>query len=359
MEKNIITAPVSISNVKETLGESSNSLGNLCISDRVNMWAKYKPVRLAEFSTVGNSQWYRGDDLDCGIQVISNYGSVISMVADAKEDKIENWIYKKPRGGEKEPFRLGDFNKYYHNSQTPLVWGGQTETGITNAYATIYFDSQGSSDVELTFNDIYLNGNSFGDLYFGIAIYNDSNQFVGCQTQPFRQTNNFGVTNIFIAGSNITGSYRVIPFFSTTPVNTTGAILGTIYPLPFALGNVINVINQPVRYKIDAAAFWNTNKLNELCYTFSIQNRTGGDISTGEIYIDLLAEDKFTLLNREILPSVIIGSNQNYPLVSTLFRKELPYDIVENSKYFQVSIVNLGGLSSIKVGIGMGDPETT
>ena len=42
----IIQAPVSIADVKTALGETSNDLAALCRSDKINMWAKFKPVEL-------------------------------------------------------------------------------------------------------------------------------------------------------------------------------------------------------------------------------------------------------------------------------------------------------------------------
>ena len=42
----IIQAPVSIADVKTVLGETSNDFATLCRSDKINMWAKFKPVEL-------------------------------------------------------------------------------------------------------------------------------------------------------------------------------------------------------------------------------------------------------------------------------------------------------------------------
>ena len=42
----IITAPVSIEDIKEILNESSNDIATLCKSSNINMWSKYKPVNL-------------------------------------------------------------------------------------------------------------------------------------------------------------------------------------------------------------------------------------------------------------------------------------------------------------------------
>ncbi len=43
-ETGIISAPVSIDDVKQALGESSNDLATLCKSENINIWSKYKPI---------------------------------------------------------------------------------------------------------------------------------------------------------------------------------------------------------------------------------------------------------------------------------------------------------------------------
>ena len=45
-ETGIISAPVSIDDVKQALGESSNDLATLCKSVNLNPYSKYKPVNL-------------------------------------------------------------------------------------------------------------------------------------------------------------------------------------------------------------------------------------------------------------------------------------------------------------------------
>ena len=42
----IITAPVNIEDVKKVLNEDSNDIATLCKSNNINMWSKYKPVKL-------------------------------------------------------------------------------------------------------------------------------------------------------------------------------------------------------------------------------------------------------------------------------------------------------------------------
>ncbi|MBV3431255.1 hypothetical protein KSW92_17410, partial [Prevotella copri] len=43
-ENGIISAPVSIDDLKRALGESSNDVATLCKSENINIWSKYKPI---------------------------------------------------------------------------------------------------------------------------------------------------------------------------------------------------------------------------------------------------------------------------------------------------------------------------
>ena len=80
----IIQAPVTIADVKTVLGETNNDLAALCRSDKINMWAKYKPVELNkpftsdEFDFTNNhwrdnATWFKGADFEgvgiCGIKI--------------------------------------------------------------------------------------------------------------------------------------------------------------------------------------------------------------------------------------------------------------------------------------------------
>ena len=47
-ETGIISAPVSIDDVKQALGESSNDLATLCKSDGIVPWSKYKPIAYSQ-----------------------------------------------------------------------------------------------------------------------------------------------------------------------------------------------------------------------------------------------------------------------------------------------------------------------
>ena len=165
---NVITAPVSIYDVQRCLGLSSNDVGTLCASERIKRWAKFKPVNIG--GTYGGStyintypllnastkrwneslsfQWWRDTNRHNNL---SRYGiiPVIATSASALYTKYAEggeWLYYPPMGGSNYPYRLIDFNQYYHNAPEPagLEIGNFTKN-ITGSW-TISFALPSSQD---------------------------------------------------------------------------------------------------------------------------------------------------------------------------------------------------------------------
>lgn len=126
---------ISTTLVKNILGESTTDVGDLCTSNNVNMWAKYKPVSLPYADWLGNPYWHQGSNGMCGLSIpfiqleepdyyewnVLNYLQIRSNLLAIC---ALNWGYDKPTGGADSPFRLGDFRKYEHTSKKfmmPLV----------------------------------------------------------------------------------------------------------------------------------------------------------------------------------------------------------------------------------------------
>ena len=63
------TTDISTTKVRNALGESSNDVGTLCKSNKINKFAKYKPVIYPANSTAGVANWWRSADNNCGIYV--------------------------------------------------------------------------------------------------------------------------------------------------------------------------------------------------------------------------------------------------------------------------------------------------
>lgn len=146
-ENGIISAPVSIDDVKRALGESSNDLATLCKSENINIWSKYKPI-----SCKGEFKEYpiREDSEEivissyskytcvvrCGMNIPmdtyknlrNNYGGegfaikgcynihmdnvygIVGAIHDNTSTRVSGKHF--PKGGANSPYRLSDFRNY-------------------------------------------------------------------------------------------------------------------------------------------------------------------------------------------------------------------------------------------------------
>lgn len=141
-ENGIISAPVSIDDVKQALGESSNDLATLCKSENINIWSKYKPI-----SCKGDFKEYpiREDSDEVVTSSYSKYTCVVRCGMNIPMDTYKNLRYNYggegfaingcynfymdnvygrvggihgvsgkhfPKGGANSPYRLSDFRNY-------------------------------------------------------------------------------------------------------------------------------------------------------------------------------------------------------------------------------------------------------
>lgn len=218
VSNNIISAPVSIADVKSCIGLASNDLGTLCVSTYVKKWAMYKPVSLALVDTLtgqwnasNNSwltaaTWYIGNN---GTSDIYRYGMRFPMMAsngtiynnsgtivvnttstyisrqatagffyDLANGNLR-WTRQLPSGGANSPYRLQDFAGYCHTAVCPLPFTWTQSHTVTTAGAFNYnldINTQVLGGLELS--DIkpapaYQNNlASLNDMYVGVLFYN-------------------------------------------------------------------------------------------------------------------------------------------------------------------------------------------
>lgn len=202
-----ITAPVSISDVRQVLNVSYDDLGLLCLSPAINKWAKYKPVGKAKLFTndelnsdktwASSSTWWKGNadvevipagtvfhaaqDLTnmspaawitiCGIKYLgfTNKIDIVRLFNPAANHWVvqmgglfgNNYTHVPPGGGSTEPFRLTDFNQYWHNAYLGLYPDWRTAEGTArinkNASNPTYECSIISQDAGTTlgFSDVF------------------------------------------------------------------------------------------------------------------------------------------------------------------------------------------------------------
>lgn len=193
----IISAPVSIDDVKQALGESSNDLATLCKSENINIWSKYKPI-----SCKGEFKEYPiREDSDekatssyskftcvvrCGMNIPmdtyknlrNNYGGegfAINCCRNLYADNIyghngsisvdrTTMVSGKhfPKGGANSPYRLSDFRNYNSKAEenrclTSLPQSRTVEVYYSSTYkfnCVLYMDTNVDNNTNLTMDDI-------------------------------------------------------------------------------------------------------------------------------------------------------------------------------------------------------------
>lgn len=113
----VIKAPVNISDVRGILGTNSGQVYDLCISDKIKMWAKHKPVSYPKVGVLTDSEF---ESIDYGLEPTVSPQSNPRYIEDAY------WKYSPPTGGINSPYRLHDFDGYDHKALYPPIWGKET-----------------------------------------------------------------------------------------------------------------------------------------------------------------------------------------------------------------------------------------
>lgn len=193
----IISAPVSIDDVKQALGESSNDLATLCTSENINIWSKYKPIsckgdfkeypiREDSEETVTSSYSYYNCAVRCGMNIpidtyrnlYNNYGGE-GFAINACENLYKDNVYGRngsirdntstsvsgkhfPKGGANSPYRLSDFRNYNAKAknngfQTSLPQFHNVEiyhSSTPKFNCVLYMNTSVDNNTNLTMDDI-------------------------------------------------------------------------------------------------------------------------------------------------------------------------------------------------------------
>lgn len=196
-ETGIISAPVSIDDVKRVLGESSNDLATLCKSENINIWSKYKPI-----SCKGEFKEYpiREDSDEKATSSYSNYACVVRCGMNIPIDTYKNLRYNYggegfainaceffyldnvygangrihdnittsvsgkhfPKGGANSPYRLSDFRNYNSKAKSnifltslPILTSVEIYYSSTpKLNCVLYMNANVGTNTNLTMDDI-------------------------------------------------------------------------------------------------------------------------------------------------------------------------------------------------------------
>jgi hypothetical protein len=177
----IITAPVSIDDVKTILGIASNDLATLCQSTKINMWARFKPVNYPSVIPLVDYQWI---DCNFGIKNIPVWSSVKAMLSWIDNPSVENapgnlaynatmYQYDGPKGGMSSPYRLSDFLNYFHGSKSPIgpCLSNSVDEAKDNTFQ-ISFDQakHDTGHLQVRLSDLSNEHINFNQCYFGLAF---------------------------------------------------------------------------------------------------------------------------------------------------------------------------------------------
>lgn len=282
-ETGIISAPVSIDDVKRALGESSNDLATLCKSENINMWAKYKPTC---YPSSFPDDWYKARDGNYGISVpiYSNLESLYNAYfIDGDKDHDNGYSYERPSGGSAEPYRLGDF-RGYNNKATSPIYGffvtpkATTTSGVSGSCGFRVNPPTGEDD-KVNLGDIGITK----DCYFGFALFKEG-KHVYFRTESNPVSNGNFQVQIGGNGSNLaTGTYVAIPFLSTAKYdnsNIPNFVVGRWYPIPTTVPNQVIIETNQDSYLLDL-------QLSYYPSTKEVELKNVGSRTYKKIYIDI------------------------------------------------------------------------
>lgn len=247
----IIQAPVTIADVKTTLGETSNDLATLCKSDKINMWAKYKPVELNkpftsdEFDFTNNhwrdnATWFKGADFEgvgiCGIKIA--HSSTLQSLTELYDKGLGNWERVKVGSTFACPYRLSDFVGYKHAAtapfKRPFVASKTNENG--SVFATMMIKNLDTEN-ELTLQEF----GKLSEAYLGLALKDAAGRLVYFMTTD-KPLKNGGI-NVEIQGIAFApGNYKAYLFLcSSVLALNKPPVQATYYTIPDFKPSVVNI----------------------------------------------------------------------------------------------------------------------
>ena len=289
----MITAPVVMpTDIAAVLNISGTDLEANCKSSVINMWAKKKPEGVAsglQTMPIGILTDSMRALNGYGIRTLyqNGYGSLSGLVSDLRNNSVRALFeYIKPSGGINSPYRLTDFNGYYHAASQP-IWApyNPTDTLRVNGDGTLqlyYYTNVNGSDQELGLKDLRFTQdmNTFASYYFGILMWDGSNYYAATQSSPmgssWREGLDVTLSGVPVPSGSYTYTYHIIPFFATLPIsNQSASFSGTIFPMTFAQSE-IKVGSAASLVSISTYVYVWSNDLSTLRLKWNVGNTTTG-----------------------------------------------------------------------------------
>lgn len=263
---------VSFADVQKVLGTGKYYENELCTHPNINMWSKFKPVRkniidtTGQLTTSGNriiwntavsNPWWKGTDDNYGlnynnakVQVPNRQTGMESALSDLAaliDGDMNGWSYDRPTGGESAPYRIWDFNQYWHNAPNPVnqldMDDVMASEGSEYFVAVVPQDPDSTSPIA---SRVYITPLDLASFHLGFAIFkgsapiawvtdtatwygvgiNNSDASDGIQSR--------GDTEVYTKLKD-NGEYMVLPFYSNVSIpqpTSSGSPRGNYSSLP-------------------------------------------------------------------------------------------------------------------------------
>lgn len=216
-QSGIISAPVSINDVQTVLGTSQNGdLGSLILNGNINKWSKKKPVPHSNLFASnppdkgGDSVWYKAGTFGLDIRKATSITDLIN-----NQHTLSQYNYNRPTGGVNSPFRLLDFNGYYHLAEHPITVFDSMDTGYTTGTTPrtpIVVALRSVSDYNFSILDLP----DYKDYYFGAVLYRSSTQYRWITSENTVSYEDLASAQILIPTTNLAiGTWYIYPFLSS------------------------------------------------------------------------------------------------------------------------------------------------
>ena len=269
---------ISVAMVRSELGASTNNVGQLCIHPNINKWSKWKPVRHGSVVPITEVQ-LKSTNYGLNIPVYTSAGAIStngSFLYDLK-NKVYNWEYIHPTGGQSSPYRLTDFINYERSAVMPIA-----SMPSYNAFVDINNNIQIELEViveypdayNLTLQDINHQGVDMTNYYLGVMLYKPiNNTFIIGTSQSKISTGD--LTIILNNMGNNTGVWKAAFFMSSVALAQGGTFPVANY-IPIDIPHVdVTVESTGGAASIDIYGMWNS--LNRaINYEYNIFNSGGG-----------------------------------------------------------------------------------
>lgn len=310
-----ITPPISTDDVASVLGEDSNDVATLCMSDKINLWARYKPEAIGTHVSL-NYEQRKNNNFGIEPSVIySNYSQFLDAVKSGTFDG--GWKYNKIDVPSGDWARLDDFVDpdsnagYNHYAKNPFgnlqeasyVLSSNVIVALVPPPAPEVAAASGMLSLE-DFNNSVL---SFKDYYPGVLIYSPYKTLAATTTATIGEGTDWQI-NFGRLGDSYAGPYVGVPFLSSAPFEYGGAMPTNAVVVGVGVTEVwIDFITAEALYKVALKVGYINSTSTAIHYKVSITNnsnvpRTFDDAllrvaqdSKGVTRATLAIFDKFTL----------------------------------------------------------------